>query len=376
MTPDLDTALEPQRSWWGYAGPWPLRPVLVFIVTWYFFNVTTVGAITVATDVGVREFFVDGMAQGFVSAVPLGLTLWLGRRWQMRNGVRWRSYLSFVFLGALLVVAVRYFVFLRPVVDERGESSLVFAFFRLTILVLVALALAGAVTERLQRQVNATTKALEVSRRQQAQILQADENARRQVAELLHDRVQAGLITACMELQSLPVDDEERRTAVAATIRQLETLRSIDVRRAARALSPSLQDVDLHAALRELGAQYEPTMRTTVDVSSDVEQRIDDPEIRLAIYRIAEQALMNSASHGRARNVDISVRISGPTLTMDIHDDGVGLRDQPRSDGLGSALITTWARKLGGQWSLLDGAQGGAVLRLQASVSSAVNKST
>lgn len=380
MGPVVVTAIrtepEQQRPWWGYVGPWPFRPLLVFVVTWYFFIVTTVGAVTISTDIGIANFFLVGIGQGIVSAAPLGMTLWIGRRWQEKRGIRWLSYFAFITVGSVLVIAVRYALFVSQVVEVRGASSLVLAFIRLSALVLVALALAGAVTERLQRQVRATTKALEVSRRQQEQILQADENARRQVAELLHDRVQAGLITACMELQALPADDDERRTAVAATIRQLETLRSIDVKRAARALSPSLQDVDLHAALRELGAQYEPTMRTTVDVPSDVELRIDDPEIRLAIYRIAEQALMNSASHGRARNVDISVRISGPTLTMDIRDDGVGLRDQPRSEGLGSALITTWARKLGGQWSLLDGAQGGVVLRLQTSVSSAVSKST
>lgn len=375
MGPHLTTESDEQRPWWGYVGPWPLRPLLIFVVTWYFFIVTTVGAVITSTDVGIRSFFLGGVVEGIVSAIPMGLTMWIGRRWQERNGIRWWSYFAFVFLGTALVIGVRYLLFVTDVVEERGATSLFFGFFRLTILVLVALALAGAVTERLQRQVRATTRALEVSRRQQEQILQADENARRQVAELLHDRVQAGLITACMELQSLPDDDVERRAAVAATIRQLESLRSIDVKRAARALSPSLQDVDLHAALRDLGAQYEPAMRTTVDVPSEVEQRIDDPELRLALYRIAEQALMNSASHGRARNVDISVQVSGPTLTMDIRDDGVGLRDQPAREGLGSALVTTWARKLGGQWSLLDGAQGGAVLHLQTSVSSGVNKS-
>lgn len=359
-------ALQEQRPWWRYVGPWPLRPLLVFVVTWYFFIVTTVGAITVSTQVGLRSFLADGLVQGVISAIPMGLTLWFGRRWQQRFGVRASSYVVFIFLAVALVIVTRYVLFVSDVVAERGASSLFFAFFRLTMLVLVALALAGAVTERLQRQVSATTAALEVSRRQQEQILQADESARRQVAEILHDRVQAGLIAACLELQSLPDNDEERRSVVAATIRQLESLRSIDVKRAVRALSPSLQDVDLHAALRELGAQYEPAMSTSVNVPTEVEQGIDDLDLRLAFYRVTEQALMNAATHGRARSVAVAMSITQESVTLEIRDDGIGLPEQQIREGLGSALITTWARRLGGQWSLTNQPSVGAVLRFSA----------
>lgn len=353
-----------QRPWWRYVGPWPLRPLLMFVITWYFFIVTTVGAITVSTQVGLRSFLAEGMVQGVASAIPMGLTLWVGKRWQQRFGIRVTSYIFFILFAVVLVISARYALFVSDVVEERGASSLVFAVFRLTMLVLVASALAGAVTERLQRQVAATTAALEISRRQQEQILQADENARRQVAEILHDRVQAGLITACLELQSLPENEEQRRNIVAATIRHLEALRSIDVKRAVRALSPSLQDVDLHAALRELGAQYQPAMITTVDVPVDVERGIRDPEVRLALYRVTEQALMNAATHGRARNVYVNAWTADDSVVLEVGDDGVGLGSQNMEEGLGSALITTWARKLGGSWSLTNQPGSGARLRM------------
>ena len=199
---------------------------------------------------------------------------------------------------------------------------------------------------------------------QQEQILKADEDARRQVADLLHDRVQAGLIAACLELQALPEDEKQKDATIVTIVQRLENLRGIDVKRAARALSPSLQDVDLHASLRELAAQYEPRMETSVDVSSAVEERVTEPEVRLGLYRLTEQALMNAAVHGHAQHVDVSIRVTDDsTIVWEVRDDGRGLKDGQTTQGLGSALMTTWMRRLGGQWSLSARDDGGAVCR-------------
>lgn len=359
-----------ERRWWNYAGPWPFRPVYVFVTTWLFYNITAVGAATVGATFDPGRFVRDGLIQAFVSSLPVTFVFFVGRRWQIKHGVRWGSYVFFLAVAVAGTVTVRYFLVIGDIETTNLIGPLGVATTRITLFLLVTLAIAGAVTERLQKQIVATQEALEESRRQQEQILKADEDARRQVADLLHDRVQAGLIAACLELQSLP-DDEAHKDAIIATIvHRLEQLRGIDVKRAARALSPSLQDVDLHAALRELAMQYGPRMETSVDVASDVELRIGDPEVRLGLYRITEQALMNAAVHGYAQHVDISIRISeGSMIVWEVRDDGRGITS-PHDAGLGSALMTTWMRRLDGTWSLDARDGGGAVCKATIPLSS------
>lgn len=352
------------RRWWNYIGPWPFRPALIFAGTVLFYNITAVGAMTTAGNLSIRNFAISGLTQAVLSSLPVTAAIWLGKRWQLTHGVRWGSYLLFIALAIVGALTVRYFLVVEVLYRGEIATALIIATSRITLFLFAVLALAGAVTERLQRQVIATRQALEQSRTQQEQILQADEEARRQVADLLHDRVQAGLITACLELQALPQDPQQRDASISTIVQRLESLRAIDVKRAARSLSPSLQDVDLHAALRELGSQYEPTVITNVDVSMEVESNLVDPEIRLGLYRITEQALMNAVIHGHAQHVGISIRISGSsTVEWEVRDDGQGLTSGETKQGLGSALMTTWMRRLGGEWSLKPRDGGGVVCR-------------
>lgn len=354
----------PRQHWWNYVGPWPFRPVLMFVGTLLFYNITAVGAMTTTGNLSLRTFAITGLTQAFLSSLPVTAAIWLGRRWQMIHGVRWGSYLLFISLAIAGALTVRYFLVLDLLDTSMLATGLAIATSRITLFLFVVLAAAGSVTERLQKQVIATEQALEVSRMQQEQILAADEDARRQVADLLHDRVQAGLIAACLELQALPEDEKQKDATIATIVHRLENLRGMDVKRAARALSPSLQDVDLHASLRELAAQYEPRMETTVDVSSAVEERVTVPEVRLGLYRLTEQALMNAAIHGHAEHVDVSIRVTDDsTIVWEVRDDGRGLKDGQTTQGLGSALMTTWMRRLGGQWSLSARDDGGAVCR-------------
>jgi signal transduction histidine kinase len=160
----------------------------------------------------------------------------------------------------------------------------------------------------------------------------------------------------------------EQLEGLRRSIDRLETLRSIDVRRAARALSPSLGDfLDLRSAIEELAAHYAPSMSVAVSVATDVEGggAYASQWSRLGAYRIIEQALLNAAVHGRARTCDVRVtRVPGERLEIAVSDDGRGLASH-RIPGLGTAVITTWTRVLDGTWSLSAAEGGGAVLRAE-----------
>ena len=76
-----------------------------------------------------------------------------------------------------------------------------------------------------------------------------------------------------------------------------------------------------------------------------------EPEARLAVFRIVQEALGNSAKHARARQVNIALEVADDRLGVEIHDDGRGFEDpDPDTDreGLGLSGMLDRAAHAGG----------------------------
>ena len=347
----LLTEPEPRR-WWQYAGPWPLYPVADAIV-----------AAVVALSA--RSFLMSPQSAPMevVVAAIFGLSLFvileLARRYMPRFISNFPGYLV-TMLGAVLAATLVRFAL--GYVNDYAELSTVadigFATFRTTVAVLIIQAIIGTLQERLQRQVDVTQEALDVVEAQAEALLKADEEVRRSVATLLHDRVQGGLLAACLRLQAVAQTSPESREELDRVIHELEQLRALDVRRAVRTLSPSLKDVDLETAISEMVEPYLPALAVTVSIPRGA---VDDSTIRLAAYRIIEQGLLNAIAHGQARHVAVAVASTSGETTITVTDDGRGL-DPRHASGFGTTLIDTWCRTLGGTWSLAPVRGGGTEL--------------
>ena len=351
--------------WYRWIGPWPFRPGVTFVLALYFFLVATTGIVFGQGQVDPLAWFSSWVVFGLPAAAIMALVIYLGRWWQSRHGVTPRSYVVFIFVAAAGAMPLRSMSTPLAFSEFATVGAISFGILRFMVMLGIVMAVSGAVVARLQAQIQATQQALDLVRDQQMLMLEADEAARRQVATLLHDRVQAGLIAACLELQMIAQrQSPEEQQRLRGVIDRLEDLRALDVRRAARALSPSLEDVDLQSALEELAAQYEPSVDTTVHVDAAIEdQRAElDPEIPLAVYRIVEQALLNAVTHGQAQHVHIEVSMLRDHLVITVSDDGRGISSAVQGTGLGSAVIETWTRELNGSWSLDSTHDGGAVL--------------
>jgi signal transduction histidine kinase len=228
------------------------------------------------------------------------------------------------------------------------------------------LAVAGLVVRRLSRQTEIAELALAVSLEQQSVMLVNEERSRQQIALLLHDRVQAGLMTACLELRMAiaPGADVDRQR-IDAIIARLDDIRGMDVRQAARTLSPDLVNVDLHTALQELAGIYEPGMRTVIDLSPSITGASSavSADTYLACYRILEQGLLNAAVHGGATQCTLSMSVSdNGLLTLALADNGRGLPAKSSTPGFGSAVIDSWCRVMDGDWRLEQISTGGVRL--------------
>jgi signal transduction histidine kinase len=233
-------------------------------------------------------FILDSVVFGLVG----GSVLWSSRRWLPNFSRRYVGYFATILVAANLAVLGR--VFQGALIDYEGVSRVSeFGVFAVRVFILICLvqAVLGIFERRIGQQVIATQRALAVVEQQSEALLQADEEIRGSVAALLHDRVQGGLLAACLRLRRSAEESYEQSTAdVSQVISELEQLRTIDVRRAVRALSPNLSELDLEAVLNELADAYRPAVDISVRLNLDSRP---EPQLALGVYRISEQALMN-----------------------------------------------------------------------------------
>ena len=352
-----------------FLGPYEIQPLLVGSIMALFFVTYALGIYSggYSNDpelirLGILPSVVIGAAIG---GIAIGC-----RAWQRRFGVSWVNFLgSLILLGMIAPLARAIFDFLPEL--PTGPQAIPVTTLRSVLGLWLISAVSGSIIARLRAQVTETETALALAREQQIQIITADEEARRQVAIVLHDRVQAGLITSCLELQALAGElGAESAARLDPMIRRLEELRSFDVRGAARVLSPNLEDIDLQTALEELALQFEAVVAIDIEVDQemDLDRSIIGSGLPLAAYRIVEQALLNAVVHSKARRIEVRIIRTSSGCRVSIADDGVGIREGAES-GLGVTIVTTWTRAMRGEWhweSGLDGRGTSLVAELQA----------
>jgi signal transduction histidine kinase len=379
-------------------GPWPFFAVPVFLVLffWWFFQAVSVsiivpnpvcrfGCVTMPDVIypEVAEQFggsipgqVDIVLALLSAAVPAAIIVIafiVGRRVLRLGAVSVPSlpgYIAVMLSSALAATAVRLFA-LNPVVQEPfGLEGLIANTIRTYIAVTIVQAASGLLTDR-YRQV--ARKAEDNARRvteQQALIVEADERARREVAEFLHDRVQADLLVCALELRRASESvTSATRTDLEAIVRRLELIRSQDVRGTGRRLSPDIEAVGLDTALIDLASSWSSAMAVEVDMKDvrDVtgQSAVSDGEQGRAVYRVVEQALLNAAAHGHATAVRILLIRDAEEVTIEVVDNGVGLSDHGVTRGKGFAIIDAWTMILGGTWTVASRKDGGAVLSMR-----------
>lgn len=351
------------RRLWQLIGPWPLRPWIVF---WGLGAVNLIatssllrGTIVATPAAGIAAVLIPTVVASLVAVVIL---LAAARALPARTPRHLATYLLLLASTSVLASVAKWAIARRldlPTATDGDYLGLQSG--RAFIWTVFMLAVAGETVRRLRQQTDIAERALALSLEQQELMLVNEERSRRQVAVLLHDRVQAGLMTACLELGLASRDGANVSAAQAqAVIARLDRLRGMDVRSAARTLSPDLTSVDLRTALTELARQYEPGMRTEVRIEhaiagGDVPLT---PDTLLACYRITEQGLLNALVHGRASTCRVLLEASdGEAVRLQVVDDGRS-GTGTSEPGFGSAVIDAWCRVLGGQWRLTVGAQG------------------
>ena len=262
-------------------------------------------------------------------------------------------------VGGTVAGFARHFVvgLIAPVVGL--SSSLATAPRYFILLLLVHLLFSAAISKYQHALVDAQTQmtradtAVAELRQQQALVVAADERVRREIASFLHDRIQAGLLVAGMKIRSVKPATESDAAILDEAIKDLERMRSEDVRGVSRRLSPDLTAVGLDTALAELAASWKPAMLPRIHFDTHAREVLHGRGVNAttatAVYRIVEQALLNSAAHGHAQHAEVDVTVKDGHVVLSVTDDGSGL-PETTAPGAGSAVINAWIASVHGSW--------------------------
>ncbi len=165
-------------------------------------------------------------------------------------------------------------------------------------------------------------------------LLTAQDEERAAIARELHDDIVQTLITLTLQAQAC---DLPAVTAMAARLDQLAD----HLRGFARSIHPTLLDhVGLDAAMRDLAVTLGDRENMTVDYITGSLFDGAAPPQRLALYRVAQEALGNVARHAGVDRVRMELRQDPTTITLIIEDHGCGFDASRRIAGPGIGIAS------------------------------------
>jgi signal transduction histidine kinase len=335
-----------------FLGPYDYRAGFIYF-TILIFNLSNLRSFTFDYDFGWAriEFFLIGLLTYMILGLPLYLSLQLLQIfWRGRNKI-FSVYLLELLIGSLItLISIKAGQkFLIPILNI--EDFLISGVFLGEVITrfcgaLIFVAITHGRLRDLGYRLEMSSQLNKQLKERYSQLIDSDEEIRSHASQLLHDRIQSKLMLSAAKLTRITgMLTEEGKLGIQPVIKELEHIRSIDIREVSQLLSPNLAGEGLIGSCENLCREYRSELIFTFDIDEKLEQLED--EIKLGIYRIIEQGVINAIKHGPAANVQISAKqgIDG-LLVIEVRDDGPG--SKVVRPGKGTVIIDSWVSKLGG----------------------------
>jgi signal transduction histidine kinase len=220
-----------------------------------------------------------------------------------------------------------------------------------------------------------SSDAMEASRR----LVMVHESLRREMAGYLHGHVQSKLVAISLSLgtcRSMLSNEPDQASLVLEQVQiELQKVQDEDIRRVSHELYPAIVKMGLVPAMRSLAGRFDETLATDLIIDADLfaqdlNRDAQLPEKQtLGVYRIAEEALNNVLKHAQATHVAVNLnRNERGELVLLVTDDGCGFDAEDQAGSPGLAMMSDYARAIGGRTEIISSSGKGTAVSLVLSI--------
>jgi two-component system NarL family sensor kinase len=159
-------------------------------------------------------------------------------------------------------------------------------------------------------------------------LLRTHEAERGRVAGELREHIEPLVAMAKFMVEDAAARDERGAQPTAQMLKAVKCLREVlsEVRRISNELRPSsLHDLGLRPTIEWLSrhfAKAHPDVR--IDLEFDIDEASFDESLRVELFRIVEEALINVGRHAHASRVRVALVKSAGQVELKVEDDGIG----------------------------------------------------
>ncbi len=202
------------------------------------------------------------------------------------------------------------------------------------------------------------------NRQLRARLVSIQDEERKEIGRELHDEIGPHLFAARAQagVARRAAPAEAAAQAIDAVIETIDALQATNRRILDRLRPAALEELGLAAALEGLGRFFErnrPDFRVTVR-ACDLPAL--SPGLEAAVYRVAQEALTNTARHAEADAAEIALVLEADALALTVADNGRGL-DPTKPGGLGMIGMRERVAAYGGTLTLTRASPHGLLVR-------------
>lgn len=196
----------------------------------------------------------------------------------------------------------------------------------------------------------------------------ASERERQRISHDLHDglgQLLGGLALKAEVLRQILAEKSLPEAESAAEIVKLASEATAQTRLLARGLDPTVPaHVPFALSLSKLASDTERLFRgVRCRLTGDSTLVVESHHTAEHLFRIAQEALHNAIRHGRATKIEIHLAAAAGEITLDIKDNGTGIKQREAASGIGLRIMKHRANALGGVLDISSGETGGTQVR-------------
>jgi signal transduction histidine kinase len=168
------------------------------------------------------------------------------------------------------------------------------------------------------------------------QVIRGREEERKRLARDLHDLIIQALVGVNYQIAEVRIGlNRPQEVGIVKMQSQIKQLIG-DLRQICADLRPPTLDVlDFSEAIQTKVAEIEEnaSFRTRVFIEGNEEQEISE-DVRLCIYRLIQESLINANKHAQADHVEVWVQVTSEQVTVMVTDNGTGFEVPARLEYL------------------------------------------